>query len=91
MVLGFDPLQSEPKPKKKIKKSQNGYSCSQCEYIASKASHLKKHVESKHEGVRYHCLLCEYVATLESVLKRHVKIKDFFVLSVSMLQLEQML
>ena len=35
MVLGFDPLQSEPKPKKKIKKSQNGYSCSQCEYIAS--------------------------------------------------------
>ena len=90
MVLVFDPLQSELKPKR-IKNSQNVYLCSQCEYIASKASHLKKHVESKHEGVRYPCLLCEYVATLESVLKRHVKIKDFFVLSVSMLQLEQML
>ena len=66
MVLGYDPLQSEPKPKR-IKKSLNGYLCSQCENIASKASHLKKHFESKHEEVRHPCLLCEYVATIESV------------------------
>ena len=27
------------------------------------ASHLKKHIENKHDGVRYTCSQCDYVAT----------------------------
>ena len=66
MVLGFDPLQSEPIPKI-IKKSQDGYSRFHCKLNATKASHLKKLLESKHQGVGYPFLQNEYVATLESV------------------------
>ena len=47
MVGGFDPLQSEPKPKR-IKKSKDRYLCSQCDYAATRATHLKIHVERKH-------------------------------------------
>ena len=48
------------------------YPCSQCEYIATQASALKRHIESKHEGVRYACSQCEHVATTASALKIHV-------------------
>jgi len=33
------------------------------EYAAITASKLKKHKESKHEGVRYPCDECEFAAT----------------------------
>ena len=36
---------------------------------------LKRHVESKHEGVRYPCSKCDFVATQASSLKIHVKNK----------------
>ena len=36
---------------------------------------LKKHVESKHKGVRYPCSKCKYAATTASELKKHVESK----------------
>jgi len=39
------------------------FPCAQCEYTATTAGNLKKHIENKHEGVRYSCYQCEYSAT----------------------------
>jgi len=66
----------EPEPKKSKKKNSKGeFHCSDCEYVATRAYHLKTHVESKHEGVRYPCLQCEYAATTAGQLKIHVESK----------------
>lgn len=43
LVHGFDPVQSEPKPKK-IKKSQDEHS--QCEHAATTVRNLKTHVKT---------------------------------------------
>jgi len=51
------------------------YPCSQCQHVATTANNLKKHVESKHEGVRYPCSHCEHAATNAYNLKKHVKSK----------------
>ena len=49
------------------------YPCSKCDFAATRANVLKKHVENKHEGVRYPCSQCEYSATTANHLKRHVE------------------
>ena len=51
------------------------YPCDKCEYAATTVSDLRRHVESKHEGVRYPCNKCEYAATQAGGLKRHTKRK----------------
>jgi len=48
------------------------YPCSKCEYAATTSSDLRRHTESKHEGIRYSCDKCEYSATTTSNLKRHI-------------------
>ena len=40
----FDPLQSKPK---KFNRGNDGYPCNDCEYVSSRADHLKRHVENK--------------------------------------------
>ena len=74
---GEDPLQSEPKRIKRSKNVVMKYPCDKCEYAATKASHLKHHIESKHERVRYPCDKCEYAATgashLNDILRLHMK------------------
>ena len=55
------------------------YLCSQCEYSATDASTLKRHVENKHEGVRYPCPECKYAATQKGYLKKHLKNKHKWV------------
>ena len=47
----------------------------ECEYAATKANHLKRHKEIKHEGIRYPCNECEYAATQAGDLKRYKKRK----------------
>ena len=44
-----------------------------------KANALKKHVGSKHDGVRYPCLECKFTASTASYLKKHVEIKHKWV------------
>ena len=66
-----DPLFSEQKRLKKRKltdKRVKSYPCGKCDYVANKSSHLKRHIKSKHEGVRYPCSHCEYAATEPSSL-----------------------
>ena len=62
----MDPLQSEPK---KFKRNDDGYPCNDCEYVATRADHLKRRVENKHIGIRYACDVCEHVATRVDYLK----------------------
>ena len=45
------------------------YPFDKCEYSVTEAGSLKRHIESKHEGVRYPCDKCEYAATTTSILK----------------------
>jgi len=76
----------EPQPKKSKKKNSKGeFPCFDCEYVATRAYHLKTHVESKHEGVRYPCLQCEYAA----MLKINMQGLGILVLTVIILQLQQ--
>ena len=64
-----DPLQSEPKKRKRSQIGVMRYPCDKCEYAATAPSSLKQHIENKHEGVRYPCDKCEYAATKASHLK----------------------
>ena len=68
----MDSLQSDPK---KFKWNDDGYPCNDCEYVAKRAYHLKRHVENKHTGVRHPCSECEFVATRADNLKIHVASK----------------
>ena len=72
-----EPQIAEPQPKKRkrndISRNNEGkYQCQQCDYEATKSSHLKTHVESIHEGVRYPCNQCSYKATETGNLQKHV-------------------
>ena len=48
------------------------HACYECEYVATRTDHLKKHVENQHNKVRYSCSDCEFVATRADNLKIHV-------------------
>ena len=66
----------EPQAKKRklnyISRNNEGkYKCRQCDYEASRSSHLRTHVEAIHEGVRYPCNKCDFKATTKSILKTH--------------------
>ena len=69
MDQGFEP---EPNG---TRRSKMGYPCDECKYVATRTNDLKRHVESKHKGVRYPCPECEYAATTASHLKKHMKKK----------------
>ena len=64
----------EPEPKR-TKRSKVGFPCNKCEYVATRAHHLRIHVENKHEGVRYPCSQCMYIRTTAGSLKVHVENK----------------
>ena len=71
----FPESTADNKSCKKLKQFDEKYLCDQCEYAATKASQLKRHKESKHEGIRYPCDQCEYAATRVSSLKQHKESK----------------
>ena len=49
--------------------------CPYCDYKATTKRNLKRHVESKHQGVCYSCDYCAYKATTKGNLKIHVESK----------------
>ena len=51
------------------------YQCDLCEYSATKANVLKRHVQNQYEGIRYPCDQCQYMATRADHLKKHMKAK----------------
>ena len=55
--------------------SASSYKCDCCDFSTAYKQHLRKHTETKHEGVRYSCSRCEYQATLKQNLVRHGKTK----------------
>jgi len=48
--------------------------CPQCDYKAIKASHIRRHVESKHDGITFGCDKCELRFSNQSNLQKHVKV-----------------
>merc|ERR1719233_2675662 len=45
--------------------------CDSCPYKTTNGTHLKKHREAIHLGIKYPCDSCKYQATDKSSLKRH--------------------
>ena len=44
-----------------------------CDYQATHISHLNRHNQSIHDGIKYTCDLCDYQATTKSSLITHKK------------------
>ena len=59
----------------KTKPKVSQFPCRECNYVAKRANTLKRHKESKHEGIRYPCLECYYAATTAGDLKKHMENK----------------
>ena len=55
------------------KNSDGKFVCQDCDYKTKHNGHLRRHVESMHEGVRYPCSQCEFKVTQAAKLKRHVE------------------
>ena len=59
---------------KRVSRTDDGkYACNQCDYLAGHKSHLTKHIESIHEGIKHACNQCEYQTGYKSDLKKHHK------------------
>ena len=53
--------------------SRGQFPCEQCDYKASRADHLKRHIFSLHEKSRINCNMCGFSATRVDNLKRHIQ------------------
>ena len=47
------------------------YPCDQCNYKTTQKGHLKRHIQSIHEGVKFPCDQCKYKATFKGNLLLH--------------------
>jgi len=47
------------------------YSCDQCDFTSAHPTSIKRHIQSKHEGVRYNCQVCDFDAAQIYDIKRH--------------------
>ena len=69
----------EREEKKEIKRENMAelFPCSECDIVCSHLGNLKRHMKSKHEGIRYSCdyLGCDYKATQKPDIKRHKEFK----------------
>ena len=46
------------------------FPCNHCDYKATTSSHLKKHKESVHEGIKYKCNECEHESTTKEQYRK---------------------
>ena len=56
-------------------KSKNEYYCKDCKLITKSLPYLKRHIDSKHQGLRFPCSICEYRAFYKHDLDNHMKAK----------------
>ena len=52
------------------------FKCKNCDYKTTQKGHLKKHIESVHEGIKpankFKCNICDYETVQNSKLKKHI-------------------
>jgi len=58
-----------------IKDDMPKFSCDRCPYKTKQASHLKRHQNAKHNGIRYKCDQCDGTFSIKHTLVRHVESK----------------
>ena len=51
----------------------NKYNCNTCDFQSTTVSHIKRHKESVHEGIRYECHLCEVKFKEKGSLRKHIE------------------
>ena len=55
------------------KTSDETFNCKQCPSHFNQLKHLKRHIESIHEGVKYECKQCDHLFTRKDILKTHIQ------------------
>ena len=48
-----------------------GFSCNRCDFKTFVKSHLKRHIEAKHTGIRYDCDECDFQTAYSKDVRRH--------------------
>ena len=69
-IVGEEDLNSSEIRGKSAKRDQ--FPCEQCDYKASRADHLRRHMFTVHENGRIQCNHCVFSATRADNLKRHI-------------------
>ena len=69
----YDRVANTQKVRELKKSNENYYPCDSCNYKTTKASDLRKHIKSMHEGVKYPCNQCQYQSSNLSNLYKHIK------------------
>jgi len=54
-----------------LQSNSEALQCSKCNYQTRKRQHLRRHIDSIHEGKKYPCDQCNYKASIGTNLKRH--------------------
>jgi len=49
------------------------HACPHCSYRTTIRSHLTRHIQSVHDGIKFPCPHCDYKATAKDSLKEHIK------------------
>ena len=70
-----DPLQLEPKKRKRSNNEVTIYPCDKWLYAATTACDLRRHIKINYEGMRNLSDKREYTATTPSSLKQHIESK----------------
>ena len=62
----------------KLQKNSNGmFECDKCEKKFTNKSHLKRHIQSIHEGMMFQCNLCDFQSKRQDYLKTHQQSKHY--------------
>ena len=61
------------KHKREVHKGLRSHQCSYCEHVSDSSSHLKAHIEARHESVCYPCNQCGKTLKASYALKMHIE------------------
>lgn len=81
----MDPMGNKQKTERKLKdckrvlkikdgksaENEVGFNCNRCDFKTLVKSHLKRHVEAKHTGIRYDCNECDFQTAYSKDVRRH--------------------
>ena len=73
--------ENKVKKEKKVKNKSSGHvpdqklnECPHCDYKSVKSTRIRKHIESKHDGVTFGCDKCELRFSNNSNLRKHIRV-----------------